>query len=325
MVDLPLPDLAFLRIRLTYRLLDDAILPEYKGGMLRGGFGYAFQRATCPQPCWGQAEQCGEAMICPYRWVFETPHPAGEERFHDLRDVPRPFVIDLPNDRRTRIEAGESLEFGLTLIGRGIEYLPFFLFGFVRFGEMGLGIKRAQAVLEQAATLNGWSATGTPLYRDGVMLADSNALPLIDRATVKERAAALPDDLRLTIRSPLRIKHQGAFLQQIDPAAIVRAICWRLSVMSIFHGSGPWDHNYRDVVSAAEAVHVERAEIRWEDWDRTSDHDGTRRRMTMGGIVGHGMLRGVPPAARQILVIGELMHAGKACVFGHGAYRIEPA
>ncbi len=41
--------LPLLRARVTLRLLEDAALPPYKGGMLRGGFGYAFKRASCPQ------------------------------------------------------------------------------------------------------------------------------------------------------------------------------------------------------------------------------------------------------------------------------------
>ena len=59
--------LPLLRVRLSLRLLADARLPAYKGGMFRGGFGYAFQRATCPQPCWGKANACAMDLICPYR------------------------------------------------------------------------------------------------------------------------------------------------------------------------------------------------------------------------------------------------------------------
>jgi hypothetical protein len=125
------------RLRLTLRLLEDTHLPAYKGGLLRGGFGYAFQRSTCPRPCWGAAQQCSVGTICPYRWVFETPHPPEVAHLHDLKDVPRPFVIDLPGDKRTQIGAGETLEFGLVLIGRGIDFLPYFIFGFAQLGQVG--------------------------------------------------------------------------------------------------------------------------------------------------------------------------------------------
>lgn len=320
-----LPNLPLLRARLTYRMLDDAALPAYKGGMLRGGFGYAFQRATCPAPCWGQAERCDQPVICPYRWVFETPRPAGVERLHDLQDVPRPFVIDLPNDRRTQLEAGDSLEFGLTLIGRGLDYLPFFLFGFARLGELGLGVKRARANVERVIALEGWGHSGPTLYADGAYQGAAGPLPGLSMAEVQARAASLPADLRLTLRTPLRVKAKGAFIERVDVAALARAACWRLGALALFHGDGPWEQDYRALLAAAAAVRVEAAELRWEEWERQSDHGGTARRMQLGGLVGRAVLRDVTAEVRAALLAGSLVHVGKSCVFGHGDYRLDPA
>ncbi len=320
-----LPELPLLRARLTYRMLADAPLPAYKGGMLRGGFGYAFQRATCPAPCWGKADACDQPVICPYRSVFETPRPTGVERLHDLQDVPRPFVIDLPNDQRTLVESGDSLEFGLTLIGRGIDYLPFFLFGFARLGELGLGVRRAPATVERVIALEGWGHNGPTLYADGRYQSATSPLPQIAMTDIAERAATLPTDLRITLRTPLRVKARGSYLTQIDVSALVRAACWRLAALATFHGTRAWEADYRPVVAAAEAVQVEAAEVRWEEWERHSDHGGSSQRMQLGGIVGRALLRGVPAVVRTALLVGSLVHVGKSCVFGHGAYRLDPA
>jgi hypothetical protein len=320
-----LPQLIVLRTRLTYRLQVDAPVPEYKGGLLRGGFGYAFQRATCPQTCWGATDRCSAEVICPYRWVFETPRPAGIEGLHDLNDIPRPFVINLPNDRRTLIERGESLEFGLTIIGRGIDYVPFFLFGFNRLGEIGLGVRRATATLERVSALEGWHADGPTLYANGQALMNDTALPLLDTAAIHAQAAALPSDIRLTLRTPLRIKARGAYLTQIEPAALMRAICWRLQALTMFHGPTSWHADYRPLIAAAATLSVRDARVHWEDWERISDHGGNRRRMTLGGIVGSAVIRDVPVELRTLLLMGSLIHVGKACVFGHGDYRLDPA
>ncbi len=55
---LAFPPLPVLRARVTYRLLEATTLPPFKGALLRGGFGYAFQRAACAPGCWGHAERC---------------------------------------------------------------------------------------------------------------------------------------------------------------------------------------------------------------------------------------------------------------------------
>src|SRR5205823_10603773 len=209
-------DLPILRARVTLRLLDDAPLPAYKGAMLRGGFGYAFQRAACPQPCWGRSQSCAVATLCPYRWVFETPHPPNVPHLHDLQDVPRPFVIEPPMDERTQYAAGDVLEFGLTLIGRGIDYLPYFIYGFEQLGKMGLGRHHTQARLERVEALRPWQPIGHVVYQNGHVTPDVDDLPLIDAQDIAVRASVLPSDLYLHLHTPLRVKSGGALLRVLN-------------------------------------------------------------------------------------------------------------
>lgn len=317
---LALPDLPVLRLRLTLRLLVDARLPAYKGAMLRGGFGYAFQRASCLQTCWGRAHECTITPFCPYRWVFETPHPPDVTHLHDLRDVPRPFVIVAPEDTRTRYAAGDALEFGLTLIGRGVEYLPYFLFSFERLGVMGLGRDHAPFRLERVEALRPWQPTGTVIYRDGQVLQGANRLPFVDAAAIATYVRTLPADLCLILHTPLRLRERGEVLRTFDFPALVRAACWRIDALTTFHGGGRWDVDYQRLIDAARTVAVENAQTRWVDLQRTS----TRQQQTVpqGGIVGTATLRGVSADLRALLALGSLVHIGKSCTFGHGSVRI---
>lgn len=315
-----LPDLSILRARVTYRLLESTTLPPYKGALLRGGFGYAFQRASCPAACWGQAEQCEAGLICPYRWVFETPRPAGIAHLHDLQDIPRPFVIEPPIDHKRAYVAGDALEFGLILIGRGIDYLPYFLIGFEDLGKAGLGRERAKAKLERVEALESFHPVGQLIYQDG-RLGDCAHLPIQCIADLPPRAGEPLADLRLTLRTPLRVKAHGAFIEQFDLPAIIQAACWRLAALSAFHAC-PWDTDYRPIVAAAHQVIIERPQVQWVDWERTSTRGEQPRKMTLGGIIGKATLRNVPPAVYAVLLAGSLVHVGKACVFGHGWYII---
>ncbi len=312
------------RARLTMRMLQDAVLPAYKGAMLRGGFGYAFQRASCPQACWGASDRCGVSALCPYRWVFETPHPPHVSQLHDLQDVPRPFVIEPPHDLRTHYAAGDALEFGLVLIGRGIDHLPYFLYSFEQLGQMGLGRQNARARLERVEVLRPWQPTGTVIYQDGRVIADATSdLPTLDAAAIAARAAALPADLWLKLPTPLRVKSHGTYIETIDLPAIVQAACWRLSALALFHGGGLWPTDQRALAEQARGVVIERPEARWVDWERTSTRGPQPRNMKLGGIVGGAILRGVPEDMRAVLLAGSLMHVGKAAVFGHGRIEIQ--
>lgn len=315
--------LPFLRLRLTLRLLEDAPLPAAKGALLRGGFGYAFQRTCCPQSCWERSEQCAMASLCAFRWVFATPRPPDVAEFHDLQDIPRPFVIEPPVDGRTNYHAGETLEFGLTLIGRGIEHLPYFLFGFEELGRMGLGRRWAKARLERVVALPAWAPDGQVIYQDGHAVVGPQ-LPLLDAHTLQQHAGTLPSTLRITMHTPLRLKANNAFLQRFNFPAIVRAIGWRLTVLARFYGQQPWNYDYRPWIEQAQQVTITEERTYWDDLLRTSTRGGLPRTMPHGGIVGNVLLRDVPVPLREALVVGSIIHVGKSCTFGHGGYWLGP-
>jgi hypothetical protein len=305
----------------TLRLLTHTQLPEYKGAMLRGGFGYAFQRASCPQSCWNNADGCALAQLCPFRWIFATPRPPGIEQIHDLHDIPRPFVIEPPTDGRREYRAGEALEFGLVVIGRAIDHLPYFLYSFEQLGRMGLGRDLAPARLERVEVLRPWQPIGTTIYQDGRAIGNDWDLPLITAQAIAAHAAQLPDDLRIELLTPLRLKARGNLLRSIDLGALVQAICWRLNTLSIFHGNGPWDVDHRTLVEQARAVAVEQR-VRWVELLRTSTRGDDPQTMPQGGLVGSAILRGVPEAVRSVLLAGSVIHVGKSATFGHGGMGI---
>jgi hypothetical protein len=314
-----LPDLALQRFRFTLRLLEDAAVPVFKGALLRGGFGYAFQRASCPQACWKRSDECAVSTVCPYRWVFETPRPPGIEQLHDLQDVPRPFVIKPPLDGQTYYAAGSILEFQIVLIGRGTDYVPYFLYSFEQFGQLGLGKNNARFRLEQVEALQPWQPVGTPIYNAGrVVSGIHTALPEYTAAAIQARAAALPADLRLTLRTPLRVKARGALIEQIDLPAIVQSLCWRLHTLSLFHGPGTWEVDHRALVAQAREVRIEQPAVQWKEWTRTSGRGGRGEKMEFGGLLGNALLRNVSTELRALLLAGSLVHIGKTCVFGNG-------
>jgi hypothetical protein len=321
--------LPILRARVTMRLLEETTLPAYKGAMLRGGFGYAFQRTSCPRPCWGRSHDCAVGACCPYRGIFETPHPSGVTHLHDLQDVPRPFVIEPPLDQKRQYAAGDVLEFGLVLFGHAIDRVAYFLHSFEQLGHMGLGGRNARAQLERVEALRPWRPTGRVIYQDGRVIPDTDSVITTngpycyDGAMIASHAAKLPSDLRITLNTPLRVKVRGAFIETFDLGAIVQSACWRLNTLGIFHGEGPWAVDYRALMDQARGVTLEQARTQWVDWERTSTREPQPRSMKLGGIIGSAVLRGVPPELRALLLAGSLVHVGKACVFGHGKIELQ--
>ena len=123
-----------------------------KGNMLRGGFGHAFRRLCCIPQC-RDSKSCPLANSCPYKAVFEPSPPPGADRLSKNQDIPRPFVFHAPQTLQTRFEKDERFEFGLVLIGRALDFLPYFVLSFRELAREGLGLNRAKCVLEKVEEL----------------------------------------------------------------------------------------------------------------------------------------------------------------------------
>jgi hypothetical protein len=139
--------------RFTMVPLEPLAVPALnKGNMLRGGFGHAFRRLCCIPQC-REAKNCPLANSCPYKSVFEPSPPPGADRLSKNPDIPRPFVFRAPQTQQTRFEPGERFEFGLVLIGRALDFLPYFVLSFRDLTREGLSLNRAKCVLEKVEEL----------------------------------------------------------------------------------------------------------------------------------------------------------------------------
>jgi hypothetical protein len=119
-----------------------------KGNMLRGAFGHAFRRLCCIPRC-KDAQVCLLGPTCPYKAVFEPSPPPGADRLSKNQDIPRPFVFRASQTHKTRFLGGERFEFDLVLIGRALDFLPYFVLSFRELAAEGLGLNRARCSLER--------------------------------------------------------------------------------------------------------------------------------------------------------------------------------
>ena len=317
--------------RFTLRPREEMILPVYKGAVLRGGFGHVFKRTVCFQP---QTKSCRDCMLqhdCPYPALFEASPPPNAEVLRTYQDIPLPFVIEPPLDRRTRYGSGETLSFRLVLIGRAMARLAYFVVVFQQLGEVGLGSRRAKYALERVEALHPWNEEAVVLYEDGALVGGGDGLA-VDYSMVAERAEALGADCgdTVTVRflTPTRLKHKGEYVVQPEFHVLIRAILRRVSSLSYFHCGERWEADYRGIIEAAKEVRLAEARTGWVDWERYSRRQ--QQRMNLGGLVGQVTYEGDASAELStglepflpLLVLGELVHVGKACVFGHGKYEV---
>ena len=124
------------------------LLPSYKGSTLRGGFGNAFRKIVCAL----RKSDCTDCILkekCVYSYVFETPPPSDTKMMTKYTNAPHPFIIEPPPEKRQAYKPGDDIIFGLTLVGRALDYLPYFVYTFDELGKMGIGKDRGKYELKE--------------------------------------------------------------------------------------------------------------------------------------------------------------------------------
>jgi hypothetical protein len=147
------------RYRFDLEAVEPLHLPAYKGGTFRGGFGYAFKKMVCIQADWRACTPCKLGNACPYGYIFETTVPEDSQVLRSLREVPTPFVIEPPPDEQMSYQPGDRLAFGLVLVGRGINYLPYFILAFQELGRTGIGKPPGKYALQRIMGVHPWRST----------------------------------------------------------------------------------------------------------------------------------------------------------------------
>ncbi len=319
-------DLELAVFRFLIRPRGFLLLPTHtKGASLRGGFGQAFRRVTCPlgrSDC--RQSQCQQPHSCLYGQIFETPRPLDAPVLRGQSHIPHPFVLEPPLTLQRHFGPEDSLDFRLILIGPTIEYLPYFLFAFEELGRQGLGHPRARAPFNLEAVY---------LVRpEGEELIFSGRERRIRYSGERLRAGELMQlasprqarrQLEVEFLTPARLKHQGELTQRLSFRILFGILLGRLSSLCAFYGSHPLELDFKGLLAQSERVQVERDGLKYVYYAKRSSRG--RGKMPLGGLIGR-IRFGAPPEELgrflPFLRLGQYLHVGGGTAFGQGQYRL---
>lgn len=301
------------RYRFTFRMQAELRLPDFSGSLLRGQFGAALRRLACvtrAKTCAG----CPLLTTCPYSNIFETP-PPGSHPLQKFSHVPNPYVIEPPPLGTRVIAPGESLSFGIVLVGRALDQLPLIVYALQRAFRRGISPRRAPGELEEIA----WDHQGAAesVWDDGA------GRVLAHIPVLEVPAFARCERARLLIDTPLRLQDNSHPVQaaELSPRRLVTAIVRRAALLFDLHAGFPGlGADARALARHAETLADER-DLQWQDWTRYSSRQ--RQAMTLGGVLGTWTLRGELAPVLPWLWLGQWLHAGKNATMGMGRFRLQ--
>lgn len=311
------------------------ILPSYKGSTLRGGFGNAFRKIVCAV----RKQDCGNCLLsekCIYSYIFETPPPKNTKIMRKYKSAPHPFIIEPPPEKKQGYTPGSEIIFGLTLIGKAIDYLPYFIYTFDELGKMGIGKGRGKYELKTVRSQETQvrsQKSGVRSEKQTIYTSDSKTLRhftpsvlnlesgILDSESNAGEASPRSYGLTLNFMTPARIVYNGRLTLDLEFHMLVRNLLRRLSLLFYFHCEGDpsgWDFN--GIIEKAKEVKVKKRELKWYDWQRYSARQGTK--MKMGGFVGGITFEGNLEPFMPLIKAGEVVHVGKGTGFGLGKYEV---
>lgn len=326
-VPLLTPNLHLSRLRFVVRPTADLRLPEYAGSALRGAFGHALRRLACmtkQKSC----EGCPLRQTCPYSVLFESLPPqsvggtGGMGRVAEMRDAPRPYVIEPPAWGQQHWAAGECFSFHVVLFGRALTQIPLIIFAWQRALAHGLGASGNEVPCE---LLSVWQ-TGLPDGDHGLFSAEDNSSNELAPLPALPPLPTQANTLQLRFYTPLRLQENGRALtgKNISLKRLLTTLARRVHYLSLCHENNP--SSEADIVALYELGKdpsdlAETHNLHWQDWTRHSSRQQTR--MTLGGLVGTWQLSGNLAPYWPLLYLGQFTHLGKETVFGFGGYRLE--
>lgn len=286
-------------------------LPPYKGSMIRGAFGIAFRKVCCPFP----DKNCKECLLkskCVYSYVFETPRPDNSKIMRLYENVPHPFIIEPPLDTKTRYDSEDSLSFNLILLGKAIDFLPYFIYSFEQMAKKGLGKGRGKLEL---LSVN----QGRNIIYDG---ASKNLKSGVKEKELKiQKSRKTVSLLKLNFLTPLRIVYQGNIAQNLDFHILIRSLLRRVGLLSYFHSDQPFEIDFQGLINKAMKIKTKSVNFQSLDWTRYSSRQD--QLIKMDGLVGEVTYFGNLTQFIPYLMIGEKIHIGKGTAFGLGKYKME--
>jgi hypothetical protein len=309
-------------------------LNEHKGSALRGAFFHALRgrpnnphwRGFCANQAAADCRDCPLLPACPVARLLATHDPTGA-RGHE---IPRPVTVKPPITEQVDYLPGDSLRFGLTIIGDALNLLPYIVMA-VQQGMPTEGLGKRDRLndfrpghfrLRAAHLYHPLHNQTQPLWQEGERLVQAPALPVTD-TDISAHAATLPGD-RLTLRllTPLRLIDDGALVRGFRFRPFFQRLMERLILLSTTVGQGalfPDEPERRALLQAAsEIAVVDRAR-----WVEVRSYSTRRHRETpLSGLIGEVTLVGNLAPFRRWLLWGEQIHVGKDAVKGDGWYQI---
>jgi len=311
----------------------DADLSRWSGNTLRSGFGAQLKSLVCihgsgdgsedGERDTAACESCPLQKVCIYEYFYNSRPPKDGRVLKKQSDIPRPFVFDPPVAGRH--SAGSAADFRFTLVGKGVEHLPYFLLAIRNLGESGMSrgyrlgygkfsIKSVDSIGFGTSNI---IFSGDTVYNRAISMSYQEMLS----ASAEHRG-----DLTVRFTTPTQIKEGDRFTAAPSFRGLISRLLFRANALAEFFGSGMLYDNEQvlALLGSCRQVSIARASTEEIRTKRYFHRQKIKKQNLPPFFVGEITYRG--EFSREIMALlelGRFIHVGKMATFGNGMYEVE--
>ena len=306
------------QFRFYLEATEEIALPEYSGSTIRGGFGISFKNAVCTSRRDKDCPSCMFKEACVYRYIFETPAPIDYTTSRKNEAIPHPFILIPPLHGAKTYNQGDMLTFELVLIGKAINYLPYFVYAFDRLGNHGIGKGRGRFKI--AKITDTLSPNEESVYDPITSQFDQNYTTITPQKFLTKENKT-PQRITFNFITPTRIKYENKYTSNPEFHVLIRTLLRRISSLSYFHTKTELEIDYKKLIEESQKIKTAAKKIKWYVFERYSARQDTK--MNLDGFTGQMTFEGDFTQFLPYLKLGEYIHIGKNTSFGLGKYILE--
>ena len=276
--------LLYLPLLIRLKCCEDAQLPAYLGSTLRGALGWAL--LSHPKT---------------YQYIFENRRSGGAKQ-----DISNPYIIEPPRFCSIYFR-GDELCFKLILLGEAAHHTKDVIEALVQAQHFGLGANRK--IFEIVDILHG--ERFSPIWQE-------DRLDMSAAITEEITAYRQPQSTKCSILflTPLRIRHGGTLLMELDFATIIRSITRRLTDLTERYGGFVNAEEIALLCERSKQIQKISSSLYLSQISRYTNR--RNEQMDFSGILGALIFEGNLSPFSPWLEAARILHIGRNTTFGCG-------
>jgi len=308
-----LPDLSIHCYKVKIKAKTPFLIPSFPGSMLRGTFGVALKRVVCLN----RKQVCSDCLVrktCIYHFLFETET---QNPIKGITNPPHPLILYPLDLGGKNMKRNSIYQFGFTIFGKAIDYLPYVIYAIIKMGYLGIGKGKGKFDLKEVRKYTSEKHTKQVFNQY-----EKKLISLQSSLTLKNifKNKCKGEKLIFETITPLRLKIRGKLRDHITLKDIVFAISHRLKILSFLYGEGEIDLlknlDLNEILKGIKTA----SQFEWTDFKRFSKRQDTH--LHIGGVMGKMTITGNLSKIYPLLKLGQYIHIGKNTAFGLGRYKV---